>query len=90
MDLKLESQKRKKKKRELRMLGDAYAVEMAVPKELDVDKDSPAVELRIQIPDVGGAIKVVFFGPFCYLSFDHCLFFFFFSFVVPKVATFLD
>ncbi|XP_008801407.1 probable mitochondrial adenine nucleotide transporter BTL1 [Phoenix dactylifera] len=60
MGLKFESQKRRKKKREMRPLGDAYAVEMAVPKELDVDKDAPAVELRIRIPDVGGAFKSFF------------------------------
>nr|XP_010927198.1 probable mitochondrial adenine nucleotide transporter BTL1 [Elaeis guineensis]XP_029121624.1 probable mitochondrial adenine nucleotide transporter BTL1 [Elaeis guineensis]XP_029121625.1 probable mitochondrial adenine nucleotide transporter BTL1 [Elaeis guineensis] len=33
---------------------------MVVPKELDVHKNSPAVELRIGIPDVNGAIKNLF------------------------------
>ncbi|RWW19732.1 hypothetical protein BHE74_00003661 [Ensete ventricosum] len=59
MDLEAEAHK---KKRELLVLGlaDAYGDEMAVPKELEVDKDAPAaVALRLRV-----AIKVgAFFFP---------------------------
>lgn len=59
MDLEAEGHK---KKRELLVLGlaDAYGDEMAVPKELEVDKDAPAaVALRLRV-----AIKVgAFFFP---------------------------
>ncbi|XP_073010079.1 probable mitochondrial adenine nucleotide transporter BTL1 [Typha latifolia] len=55
----LESEARQKKKW---VLGDAYGLEMAVPKEeLDIDKDAAqAVELRVRVPDVGGAIRNFF------------------------------
>ncbi|URE13489.1 protein brittle-1, chloroplastic [Musa troglodytarum] len=55
MDLEAEAHK---KKRELLVLGlvDAYGDEMAVPKELEVDKDAPAaVALRFRVPIKVGA-----------------------------------
>ena len=59
MGLASESQKKK----QLLVLLDPYGLEMAIPKELQSDKDAAAataaVGFKLRVPDVGQSIKVL-------------------------------
>ena len=68
--------------------GDVYSMVMMVPKELEMEKDNN-LDLRFQVPDLGGAFKVnlTLTSLFYYLGF--CVFyylcFFYFSVVCCPV-----